>query len=57
MDCTAEVGTVGFFKKVDGTEESHDTHNTDNTDGAAELDTASIIKEGKQWNFVSFSLC
>ena len=36
-----------FPKRVNGTAESHDTHNTGNMDGAAELDTVSVIKEGK----------
>ena len=36
-----------FLKRVDGAAESHDTHNTDNMDGAAELDTVSVINEGK----------
>ena len=36
-----------FPKRVDGRAESHDTQNTDNMDGAAELDTISVINEGK----------
>ena len=53
MDGTAEDGTAELSKKVDGTAESaYDTHNTTilntgNMDGAAELETVSVINEGK----------
>ena len=36
-----------FPKRVDGTAESHDTDNTDNMDSEVELDTVSVIYEGK----------
>ena len=39
-----------FQKRADGAAESCDTHNSHNMDGAAELDTVSVINEGKLWN-------
>ena len=47
VDFTAEDGTAELPKKVDGTAESHDTHIKTIIIDGAELDTASVINEGK----------
>ena len=42
MDCTADDSAAGG-----GTAESHVTHDADSMNGAPELDTVSLLSEGK----------